>query len=201
MSERCAFAGRNRDDPEEHRQMPPPEAAKRRPRPPDRLEPLERPFRAILVAAEVEPPQARTQREAERRHDDESQIDGKMRRADPDSDDGLSDRDDDDEPVTLDEVRGADRERTRRSNERREPDEARRRPECPLRATARCTAGHDEQRAEDVERRELEDRAHGSRDAACMNNARCTATTTRYASPNASPLPWNAFGIESASMK
>ena len=64
----------------------------------------------VVVGAEVGPPQAGAQQQAEHGGDDELGVHRQARRADTAGDDRLADRDDDHQPVALDEVGGRDLE-------------------------------------------------------------------------------------------
>src|SRR5438034_9332441 len=91
--ERCAFCGRDCDDPEQDRQVRVSVRIQRRARPPDGAHGAHRTLRQLRVADEVEPPEARAEGKPEHGREDERAVDGQVRGADADSDDGLADRD------------------------------------------------------------------------------------------------------------
>ncbi len=64
----------------------------------------------LRIHAEVRPPQTGAESEAEDRGDNELKVDRQTGGADPDGDHRLTDRDDQDESVTLDEVPRVDHE-------------------------------------------------------------------------------------------
>src|SRR6266540_5977792 len=103
MLEAAPLGRGDRDDPEQQRQVRVAVADERAAGAADGIHPGERPHGPLVVAAEVEPPEARAQREPERGREYERTVDGEMGGADADGDDRLADRNDDDEPVTLDE--------------------------------------------------------------------------------------------------
>ena len=105
MGRRLARDRGDGDDPEEHRQVPVAERAHGGLRPLELRQCAERVLGSLVVAAEVEPPQACAQREADDSDRDERAVDRKLRGAEADSHDGLADGDDHDQAVALDEVR------------------------------------------------------------------------------------------------
>ena len=165
MRDRGALGRGDRDDPEQHGQVPVAVPVERGPGPARQRHRGQRPLGTLVVAAaEVEPPEPGAQRQPERRHNDERTVDGEVRRAEADRDDRLPDRNQHDEPVPLDEVRRRDREAAfaRAPDLRRQPfEQERERPEDVLRRAAERAADHDHERGREVERRERQDRPRG----------------------------------------
>src|SRR4029077_5252432 len=105
-----ALDGGNGDDPEQHRYVPVAERTYRPLRPLELRQGLERMLGTFVVPTEIEPPQARAQSQSDHGHGDERAVDGQLRGSEPDRNDGLSDRDDHDQAVALDEVGWSDQE-------------------------------------------------------------------------------------------
>src|SRR4249919_3212035 len=79
----------------------------------------------ILLVTEVQPPESRTQRERQERHEHQPEIDGDSGSSRADDDDRLPEHDDDHEPVPLDEVLCGDDEALGAREPRGDPDEDR----------------------------------------------------------------------------
>jgi hypothetical protein len=159
----------------------------------------------VVVGAEVRPPQARAEEQAEHRGGDELGIDRQPGGADPDRHHRLADGDDDHEPVALDEVRRPDLEAALAlpvGDPRRRPLEDRgRRPEHrlgrPADRAATSTSPALKRLYGAMPRKAREDCA----DAVQRNSEAWTATTMKYPTPKARPLPSNASGTASASTR
>jgi hypothetical protein len=130
----------------------------------ERRDGLERPLGPLVVAAEVRPPQAGAEREAEDGHRRQAQVDRDLTEADPDRDHRLPDRDQHDEPVPLDEVGDADLELLGRPHERDdEPLEGGRgRPERELGRAAERAADDDQRHRGGVVAPQADHAAHGA---------------------------------------
>ena len=136
MTGRSLLGRRDRHDPEQNGQVPEAEGVDRDDRLPVGRRRRERPLRLVLVA-EVGPPQAGAQHEAQQREDDQLEVDRQSLGRDSDGDDRLPDRDDHDEPVPLDEVGCADQEARGRDQARCAPLQRHRdRPEYVLSGAA-----------------------------------------------------------------
>jgi hypothetical protein len=64
----------------------------------------------VALVAEVRPPEGGGERQREQGDENEINVELQAGRPDPDHDDRLAERDDDDQSVALDEVRGRDQE-------------------------------------------------------------------------------------------
>ena len=118
----------------------------------------QRPLGALVVAAEVRPPETRREREPCDHDGDELEVDRERAHAHADGDHRLADRDQHDEAVALDEVLGADHEAVDLAQERRDPLGHDRDPEQDVGggATGDASCEH-QQRRREVERRQPED--------------------------------------------
>ena len=125
----------------------------------------QRALRALVVAAEVEPPQACAEGEADCGHGDERAVERQLRGSEADRHDGLADRDDHHQAVTLHEVRRGDQEAAEAPEGGRQPlEHGRGAPEDVLRRPAERAARDHDERRDQVVGREREDRPDRARD-------------------------------------
>jgi hypothetical protein len=126
-----------------------------------------------VLVAEVDPPQRRAEREREQRDEDEPDIQVEVCGAGAEDDDGLAERDDDHETVTLHEVRRSDDETLDAREARGHPQQdGRERPQRPLDVAAQCAAHEHEHRSRQVEGDDSQDRRNLPRRRAAHVHAR-----------------------------